>query len=111
MGGYSHIKFRRDRFLPDDGTQTVQRAERLLLNATLNQPDDHDAATPANSAFPWRSLFSDQPAPKLSRQSSLLAVCLNGNDDRVIYHSTSTNLPNLMYHFSAAQRPVFKLTH
>ena len=108
--GYAHIKFHRDRFLPDDGAHTVQRAARLRPNATLNQPADRDTGHTGELRLPWRSLFSRQPTPKPGRQFSLLAVNLNGNDGQPVYHSSGKNLPNLMYHYSAAQWPVVKLT-
>jgi len=39
-----------------------------------------------------------------------LAVQLNGVQRRAIYHSSGDGLPNLMYHYSAAQWPTFQLT-
>ena len=41
---------------------------------------------------------------------SLLSVQLNGVQGRAIYHSSGDGLPNLMYHYSAAQWPTFQLT-
>ena len=107
--GYSHIKFHRERFLPDDGNHTIQRAVRLRPNATLNQPADSDTGYTGELRLPWRSLFPSQPAPKPGRQFSLLAVSLNGNDGKAVYHSNGKNLPNLMYHYSAGRWPVFQL--
>lgn len=108
--GYAHIKFHRDRFLPDDDTHTVQRATRLRPNTTLNRPADRDTGYTAELRLPWRSLFPSQPAPKPGRQFSLLAVCLNGNGGQAVYHSNGKNLPQLMYHYSVKQWPVLKLS-
>ena len=107
--GYGHIKFHRDRFLPDDGQHTVQRAVRLRPNTTLNQSTDRDTGYTGELRLPWRSLFPRQPAPKPGRQFSLLAVCLNGDGGKAVYHSNGKNLPKLMYHYSAKQWPALKL--
>jgi hypothetical protein len=108
--GYTHIKFHRERFLPDAGTRTVQRATRLQPRTTLNRPADRDTGFTGELRLPWNSLFPNQPAPKPGRQFSLLAVCLNGNGGKTVYHSNGKDLPALMFHYSVAQWPVFELS-
>jgi len=107
--GYSHIKFHRDRFLPDDGSHTLQRAARLKPGTKLNQSTGRDTGYTGELRIPWRGLFPRQPAPKAGRQFSLLAVHLNGNGGQAIYHSNAAGLPALMYHYTTAQWPVFQL--
>ena len=113
---YSHITFHRNRHLPDDGPRTLQRAIRLKHKAngqlsTPNQPNDRDTGYTGELRLPWRSLSrSRKTTPAIGTILSLLAVQLNGAQERAIYHSSGDGLPNLMYHYSAAQWPTFKLT-
>ena len=114
--GYRHIKFHRDRHLPDDGPRTLQRATQLKPKtdgtpSTPNQPNDRDTGYTGELRLPWRGLAPDRKTtPAAGTILSLLAVQLNGVQGRAIYHSSGDGLPNLMYHYSAAHWPTFQLT-
>lgn len=113
--GYRHIRFHRDRHLPDDGSRTLRRAIYLLPKAnarpsTPNEPNDRDSGYSGELRLPWRALASHPKiAPKTGETLSLLAVNLNGLNGQAIYHSSGKQLPSLMYHYSAAKWPTFIL--
>ena len=114
--GYRHIKFHRDRHLPDVGPRTLQRATQLKPKtdgtpSTPNQSNDRDTGYTGELRLPWRGLAPDRKTtPAAGTILSLLAVQLNGVQGRAIYHSSGDGLPNLMYHYSAAHWPTFQLT-
>jgi hypothetical protein len=116
---YQHVTFHRDRYLPDQGTHTLERAVQLKKKvnnqpSTLNQSTDRDSGYSGELRLPWAGLLFNQ-SPKKVRSHlkdlklSLLAVNLNGNKGKATYHSSGTNLPPLMYHFSVAKWPNYKL--
>ena len=116
---YRHVTFHRNRYLPDQGIHTLQRAVHLKDKSTnqpstFNQPSDRDSGYSGELRLPWagllfnRSTKNDTPQLK-DRTLSLLAVNLNGNKGKATYHSSGTNLPPLMYHFSVTKWPTYKL--
>ena len=116
---YRNVTFHRNRYLPDQGTHTLQRAVHLENKpndqpSTLNQSNDRDSGYSGELRLPWAGLMFNQTlkqdvAPLKDRKLSLLAVNLNGNRGKGVYHSSGANLPPLMYHFSIAKWPTYVL--
>jgi len=113
---YRHVTFHRDHYLPDRRTHTLKRAVQLKKKANnqpsiLNLSTDRDTGYTGELRLPWAGLLFNQPKKKVSPQLkfSLLAVNLNGNKGKATYHSSGANLPALMYHFSVANWPLYKL--
>lgn len=116
---YRDVTFHRNRYLPDQGANTLKRAVRLKKKrdgrpSTLNQPSDQDSGYFGEVRLPWAGLMFDRTpfrdVHQLTKlELSILAVNLNGNRRQAKYHSSASNLPRLMYHFSVTKWPLYKL--
>lgn len=116
---YKDVTFHRNRYLPDQGANTLKRAVRLKNKpngqpSTINQPGDRDSGYFGEMRLPWAGLMFDRTPFKGTHQLtklelSILAVNLNGNKGQAKYHSSGSNLPHLMYHFTVPKWPVYKL--
>ena len=115
---YRHVTFHRKHYLPDSGTYTLQKAVSLkskagALISTINQPADRDLGYYGELRIPWTGLLSQQtPKQAVTKLNgmklSLLVVNLNGNNGQAFYHSSGSDIPKLMYHFSVNKWPAYR---
>ncbi len=119
---YKHVTFHRDRYVGDEDSFTVKRAVRLKSKAdnrpsSINDESDVDAGYTGEIRLPWAGLGAPKKFRKPNGEYSLegkrlpiLAVVLNGNDGQAKYHSSGSDLPPLMYHYSTRLWPLYELT-